>query len=531
MNTATIPIRASEVEAPERLELDTPQDVAQAVLDRYYTQAIDGVPLEGVYTLRYHAATFHVWNGRFYIPQSPTDFDGLLSDHLKELFQEDHEAALIEHRALVKEAKELKKTPPKTPKKKPVTAPYMRDVLKNLSGNPEVQIKLTDHKRTVFWCSPDADDPPIDMLAPAINGIIDTRTMRLIDHTPRLFISYGLDFEYRSVDKPIDSWRKFIGEVFPDPDACREFQKMCGYLTTIDNSREKLFSFVGPARAGKGTIQRVLKALIGPDNVGETTLTDFGDDFGMENLLDKPVIFFPDEDCSGKEVNLARAGTRIKQISGNDSVSLNEKHKARRTVKPLPRFVAFSNRVLNLRDPSGVLADRIIPFKLTTSWLGREDYDLKDRLYSELPGIFDWAAAGKRMLEADRKFVIPDSYKDLQRDIRSRVSNISDFCEDCCTSIEPDDRPIHLWAQTIDTFHAWAGWCRERHHKEGNDQSFGTNLKAHLPLIRRERASEKSPDGKRHYHYIGLILNDVGEEYLGRYRRWNQPPILVEDPF
>ncbi|MCZ6737546.1 MAG: hypothetical protein O7B77_06175, partial [Actinobacteria bacterium] len=45
-----------------------------------------------------------------------------------------------------------------------------------------------------------------------------------------------------------------------------------GYALTQDTRQQKLFLIVGPKRSGKGTIARVLTAMVGADNVCNPTL-------------------------------------------------------------------------------------------------------------------------------------------------------------------------------------------------------------------------------------------------------------------
>ena len=56
----------------------------------------------------------------------------------------------------------------------------------------------------------------------------------------------------------------------------------------------------GPRRSGKGTIHRVITALLGPENVCNPALADFAKEFGMQPLIGKRAAIVPDALLSNK---------------------------------------------------------------------------------------------------------------------------------------------------------------------------------------------------------------------------------------
>ncbi len=60
----------------------------------------------------------------------------------------------------------------------------------------------------------------------------------------------------------------FLKSLWPDDQqAINTLQEIFGYLITSDTKQQKIFSLVGPMRSGKGTIARILTALLGQDSV------------------------------------------------------------------------------------------------------------------------------------------------------------------------------------------------------------------------------------------------------------------------
>ena len=54
-------------------------------------------------------------------------------------------------------------------------------------------------------------------------------------------------------------------------------QEWVGYLLTQDTRQHKILLIVGPPRSGKGTIGRVLRELLGHENVVGPTLSSLGE--------------------------------------------------------------------------------------------------------------------------------------------------------------------------------------------------------------------------------------------------------------
>ena len=68
---------------------------------------------------------------------------------------------------------------------------------------------------------------------------------------------------------------------------------------------------IGPTRAGKGVIARVLKALVGRGNYAGPTLASLGTNFGLSPLIGKPLAgLWPNDPQAGEPVARALAGER-----------------------------------------------------------------------------------------------------------------------------------------------------------------------------------------------------------------------------
>jgi putative DNA primase/helicase len=108
---------------------------------------------------------------------------------------------------------------------------------------------------------PGAD--PHEMIA-CQNGLLYTRTRSLWGQTPRFLNDFAVEYNYEpNVDAP-QEWLNFLKSLWPeDPESINTLQEMYGYLLTQRNDHQKMFFLYGAKRGGKGTIIRVLEALMG----------------------------------------------------------------------------------------------------------------------------------------------------------------------------------------------------------------------------------------------------------------------------
>jgi putative DNA primase/helicase len=146
------------------------------------------------------------------------------------------------------------------------------------------------------------------------------------------------------------------------------------------------------------------------------------------------------------------------------------------------RFVLASNELPAFSDASAALANRFLPFKFNTSFLGREDHGLTDRLLKELPGIVLWALDGLLRLNQRGYFQRPKSADELASDLVDQTSPIRAFADEMCVVSE------HAQVDRDELFKAWKKWCEAqgRDHA-GTKVSFGRQLSAAFPGIKRSQ--------------------------------------------
>lgn len=260
------------------------------------------------------------------------------------------------------------------------------------------------HIEAPTWLKRQADDwPPLECISTR-SGIVHLPSFAaglpyLKPATPRFFTTTGVDYPFdEQAPQPVE-FLKFLASVWGDDtesiDMLREF---FGYLLTQDTSQQKLLMIVGPKRSGKGTILRILRALVGAANVAAPTFSSLCERFGLWPLLGKSVAIISDARLSGR-ADQAIIVERILSIAGEDCQTIDRKNLPPVTAKLPTRFVIVTNELPRLSDASGALVSRMLLLRTTNSFYGHEDHELTDRLLSELPGILVWAIQGWQRLQ------------------------------------------------------------------------------------------------------------------------------------
>ena len=316
--------------------------------------------------------------------------------------------------------------------------------------------------------------------------------------TPTLFTTNALDFDYDPDAPEPTEWLSFLDALWPeDPESIALLQEWFGYCLTADTSQHKMLLLVGPRRCGKGTIGRVLTKLIGSSNVAGPTTGSLAGTFGLQPLIGKSLAIVSDARFTGQDIGTVVE--RLLCISGEDTLTIDRKHKESVTMKLISRFMLLTNELPRLTDASNALAGRFMILEINQSWFGREDLGLLGRLEQELPGILLWALQGWVRLRNQGRFIQPAASQDAISELEDLCSPVSAFVKQRC--LVGREHRVYL----DDLYTAWQSWCQsEGRNIISTKQTFGRDLLAAVSGIKKHR--NHSPGGGRFYTGIGLNL-------------------------
>ena len=442
----------------------SPMAVARALAAALFTSA------DGALTLRNHRGCFYRWDGRHWPTILDRNVRGIAYRWLEHAVYETQEGLQAFN-----------------PTRRKIDD--MIDALKAV-------VLLDSAAEAPYWID-GTTSPPAGEVISLANGLLHVPTRTLGPHTPGLFNHHLLPFPYQPECGPPVRWLAFLDELWGDDQPSIDtLQETMGYLLGGDTSQQKIPLFVGPKRAGKGTIGRVLTGLVGAHNVAAPTLASLSTNFGLWPLIGKPLALISDARLSGRS-DSSVVVERLLSISGEDSLTIDRKYLDQWTGRLPTWLVLLTNELPRLGDASGALASRFIVFVLTQSFYGRENVRLTDELLSEAPGIFNWALDGLDRLNKRGHFVSPESGSNAIRQLQDLSSPVAAFVRDACIMgsahrVEVD----RLWA-------AWKAWCKNEGRAHGSKAVFGRDLHAAAPTIKKTRPRDDS--GRTHV-YKGIAL-------------------------
>jgi putative DNA primase/helicase len=303
------------------------------------------------------------------------------------------------------------------------------------------------------------------------NGLLDVDRRELLGHDPRFFNATSVPFPYDPDAPGPDRWYRFLDELWGDDLASvRALAEWFGYTISGRLDMHKILLLVGPTRAGKGIISRILGALVGPENVAGPTLSSLNGDFGLAPLLGKTLAVVSDARLNGRGAHVVVE--RLLSISGEDTLTVNRKYRDQWTGKLPARLMLCSNELPHLGDASMAIAGRFVPLVLERSWYGREDTALERTLRGELPGILNWSLAGLESLTTRGEFTRSPLADDTITTLQDLASPVAAFMRDRCTT--GADEQVYV----DDLYAAFRDWADVNGHAKASKQVFGRDLRA-----------------------------------------------------
>jgi putative DNA primase/helicase len=349
------------------------------------------------------------------------------------------------------------------------------------------------------WLNGANELPAAAEMLPLANGLLHLPSGELYPLTPDYFGLTASDVAFDPDASDPQHWLAFLGDLFEtDVQAIATLQDWFGYALSPETSQHKILFIVGPRRSGKGTIARVLTALIGRDSVANPTLASLQTPFGLAPLIGKTLAFITDARL-GSRSDQAAITERLLSISGEDALTIDRKHIDAWTGRLPTRFAILTNELPRISDTSGALVGRLVVLVLMQSFYGREDPGLTARLLTELPGILNWALHGYRRLRQRGFFIQPESAKEAVEQLEMLASPIKAFIQDRCNVKPGLTVPVELLYQT------WKLWCDTVGRKPGTKQTFGRDLRTAVPSLRTTRPRDGDD---RHRVYEGITLKE-----------------------
>jgi P4 family phage/plasmid primase-like protien len=330
------------------------------------------------------------------------------------------------------------------------------------------------------------------------NGILDVERGELEPHTPDWFSFHSLPMVYEE-SAECKGFLKFLEDIWDgDMELIESLRLWMGYCLLTSCSFEKFAVFKGASRAGKSTLASVIEGIVGRENTASTSLSLIGSDFGLQNLMGKKLCVFQDAERASLD-RMGVATERIKSLSSNEPIGINRKGQSVVFQRMGLKIAFVCNRLPNFLNDESALTNRMIVFPFWKSFAGREDTNLKERLFAELPGIFNWALVGARRLLRGEKLFTSQRGQEEMESIVQQLDSVQGFVAECMELTEME----HNILRNEELWKAYKTWCEDSNRGAKNRQRFFMEIHSHPRLVgRRTRTS-----AFRGFHSVKLKLD------------------------
>ena len=233
----------------------------------------------------------------------------------------------------------------------------------------------------------------------------------------------------------------------PTADSLGFIWELIGYTLYSGNPLHVAVLLYGKGRNGKGTLIRVLKALLGDRNCSTVGLHQL-----VENRFRAATLF-------GKLANLAGDldskwldnTAMFKAITGGDTIQAEYKYGAAFDFTPWALPFYSINKAFGSADSSEGWVARWVVVPFPTSFLGREDRTLDAKLTSaaELRGILRRGIEALPALMARGRFAEPESLREAKAAFVVASDAVRAWLDECCV-LDPD-----AWTPRTDLYSAY----------------------------------------------------------------------------
>ena len=408
--------------------------------------------------IKYWNGKYYIYNGGCYEPLSDDDFDSLLIAFLQTKYNN------MAH-----------------------TSALLTNITRNIKG----RIKICDGQENNSWLS-GSNKEAIAFK----NGLLVTTQAGaavLEKHDPDFFTLSKLPYDY-DPDAKCPRWLKFLDEVMEeDAERIKLLQQWSKYILG-NNIKEHVFLLlVGNSGTGKSTFISLIHHLVGIENVANVPLARFGDRFSLSSLVGKKLNTFAE---TSKEIS-RQEEEKLKAYSTGDRQMFERKNKDVFFSFPTAKLVFATNELPQFHDKTDALWDRMryVPFNVKFRDTSKQDKDLKDKLFNELSGIFNWANSA----DISNGIINPKPCKDAVSQYKRDSNPVRAFLEE--NYVAGDG-----YVETRQLFSLYERYCKAMSCSSVNKFDFGKALFYVFPDVKVGKTPMKN--GERHPAYYGLVEKD-----------------------
>lgn len=301
------------------------------------------------------------------------------------------------------------------------------------------------------------------------NGTLEIETGNFRDFSQADYCSVIMDYDY-DADAKCPQWEKFIEDVTDEePRRAENLQFIAGYTLVPDCRYQKIFCLLGGGSNGKSVYLEIIQALFGARNVSVVSPTGLTKEFERVKIKDSLLNI-------GKDVSPDFSTGEIRewllQISDGTLIQACYKGQTHITFQPRCKLIYSMNKAPVAAVIEGLNRRlRFIEFPCSfvdfpdknNSKQKPKDVNIVSKLLEELPGIFNWAYEGYKLLETVGYFTDTPEQDEITRQFEEMSDPVSVFCNDFEFEGE----------RTRDSIYSdYKDWCEETGHKTMSRERF-----------------------------------------------------------
>ncbi len=332
------------------------------------------------------------------------------------------------------------------------------------------------------------------------NGTLEIETGVFRESRSSDYCSIIMDYDYNP-DATCPRWEQFIESVTDDePRRADVLQTLAGYILIPDCRYQKIFILLGGGSNGKSVYLEVIQALFGKQNASVVSPTGLSKEFERIKLKDSLYNI-------GKDVSpdFATGETReyLLQISDGTLVQACYKGQTHITFEPRCKLIYAMNKPPVASVIEG-LNRRLHFIQFPCSYVDFPDPKIKTQklkninivseLVEELPGIFNWAYEGYKLLNAVGYFTETPEQQDIMEQFEEISDPIAVFCADHVFSGEKTRDEIYI---------QYKDWCEATGHKPLSRERFIPRFRDFMSnKITEETHSRRGDRRVRVFHFL-----------------------------
>ena len=301
------------------------------------------------------------------------------------------------------------------------------------------------------------------------NGTLEIETGTFRDFSQADYCSIIMDYDYDPT-ATCPQWERFIEDITDEePRRAENLQFIAGYTLFSDCRHQKVFILVGSGGNGKSVYLELIQRLFGDKNVTHVEPTGLTESFQRIRLKDSLLNI-------GSDINSDFSKGEIREwlLKVADGTSVQACYKGMNHIDFIPRcklvyacnalptaeiinglnrrmqFIDFPCQFVEVPDPSNPKQKP-------------RDINVVKKLNDELPGIFNWAYEGYKLLMQVGYFTDTPEQQTLMHQFEQTSNPVMVFCE---------DRDFNGTVSREDVYFWYTLWCEETGHKPLSREKF-----------------------------------------------------------